>query len=218
MKDLNRTRLFSYPVLSVTLSTAILFFTCSDFTQKIAKENTELTKAAAAGEIFTGNYLVITEDKVDLIHINVYGDTVHNEVWRGIVLEDHPTSPAPENYRSVIFPGTIIPWFIKNDAPFIRQFAAGMRFPVEGIVDGTNSTLHYYDQSKKSYSDLKLKKGDSYYWIILKDGNYVNVLPESSTQSYTGLLSEKRCHILQKSDHLKIVPEKTRKKLEEVWK
>ena len=188
--------------------------------QKGEIENKELSHAAKNGVVYTqSNLIVITENNVDLISINENTkDTLHQSIHRGSVLIQQPYKYAPNGFRQVILPGDSSIWFLANTAPYYRQYATGMRFPVQGTVKNKNTNLHCYDPDKKIFYDLKLEVDEPYYWIILKDGHLVNILRDSSGHSITGVLNEKHPGILQKEDHLKIVPDEARKKLENVWR
>lgn len=186
--------------------------------QKETQIDDGLIRAASEGTTFTNDYLVITDNNVDAIKIDsLTQDTIHSKLFRGNVLEDYPFSAAPMGCRAVRIPEQKEWWFIKKDAPFYRQFMPGMRYPVIGVVKDEKTTLTYYNQETKKEENMELEVGETYFWLILKDGDYVNILKDSLGKSITGRLGEK-ASIIQKEEHLKIVPDKSRKRLVEVWK
>lgn len=96
-------------------------------------------------------------------------------------------------------------YYIKNDASFFRQKFEGMRFPLEGVIRGREAYLEFFNEEIKQYDKLALPPGTRYYFVILKDGPYINIWDEQQQKDMTGLLGGEPLNILQAEDHMKIM-------------
>jgi hypothetical protein len=196
------------------MSFSVLIF-C--YGQKPIPHNEELAKAAKDGQVFKGkDYFIITEPTTVLRLEGI--DTLRKTLQRGDVFEKQ-NGDELNGYSLVILKNDINKWNLKSLDPnsegnYIDQYS-NTPFPIIGIIQ-KNTTLGYFDFEAKGERKMKLKKGTLYFWVIKKEGHYVNVV-DAKGKSRTGYLDEEKLNLVQKEDHLKIMSEIKRKSLEKLW-
>ena len=180
--------------------------------------NQDLRKDAENGRSYEGQFFQIITDSAVSLYVKNGKDFVRTEktLSRGNSISSVDSITIVNEFspiRSSEYSDQI--YYLKRPFGAFRQPFEGMKYAVEGIAKKGQYIEVYYPEKDK-HEKRELVENSIYYFVIKKDGPYVNGWDHDNNESITGRFC---CEmdIPQADDHIKINP-KFRSKLSQAIK